>query len=67
MGQGCPIYGDAKYGPAIKGQSLALWAYSLRFLHPITKRIMVFKVFPPETLPWKYFDVEKYINVVKPQ
>ena len=67
MGQGCPIYGDAKYGTAIKGQSLALWAYSLRFLHPITKRIMVFKVFPPETLPWKYFDVEKYINVVKPQ
>lgn len=67
MGQGCPIYGDAKYGTAVKGQNLALWAYSLRFLHPVTKQIMVFKVFPPEALPWKYFDVEKYINVVKPQ
>lgn len=67
MGQGCPIFGDAKYGEAVKSCYLALWAYSLRFLHPVTKQIMVFKVFPPETIPWKYFDVEKYINVVKPQ
>ncbi len=67
MGQGSPIYGDAKYGAAVKGKNLALWAYSLRFLHPVTKQIMVFKVFPPDLLPWKYFDIEKYINVVKPQ
>ncbi len=67
-GQGCPIFGDVKYGgeSMTKGK-LALWAYSLRFLHPVTKEIMVFKVFPPEGTPWKYFAVEKYINVVKPE
>lgn len=69
MGQGCPIFGDAKYGgdSLAKGHKLALWAYSLRFLHPVTKQIMVFKVFPPETTPWKFFAVDKYINVVKPE
>ncbi len=67
-GLNCPIFGDAKYGGAVvKGSKLALWAYSLRFLHPVTKEIMVFKVFPPEGTPWKYFAVEKYINVVKPE
>lgn len=67
MGQGCPIFGDVKYGTVGKGHKLALWSYSLRFLHPTTKQTMVFKVFPPEVTPWKFFDVEKYINVVKPQ
>lgn len=67
-GQGCPIFGDAKYGGAVKkGANLALWAYSLRFAHPVTGQILVFKVFPPEGSPWKYFAVEKYINVVKPE
>lgn len=69
MGQGCPIFGDARYGgdTLAKGHNLALWAYSLRFLHPVTKQIMVFKAFPPEITPWKYFAVDKYINVVKPE
>ncbi len=68
-GVGCPIFGDAKYGgdTLAKSSKLALWAYSLRFIHPVTKEIMVFKVFPPEASPWKYFAVEKYINVVKPE
>ena len=68
MGQGCPIYGDVKYGGGLsKERKLALWSYSLRFLHPVTGEIMVFKVFPPEEAPWKYFAVDKYINVVKPE
>lgn len=68
MAQGCPVFGDAKYGGVIKkGFNLALWSYSLRFKHPVTGQIMVFKVFPPEGTPWKYFAVEKYINVVKPE
>jgi len=69
MGIGCPIYGDAKYGgdSLKKGANLALFAYSLRFVHPTTKEIMAFKVFPPvENSPWKFFNVPKYINVVKP-
>ncbi len=70
MGMGCPIYGDAKYGgdSLKKGANLALFAYSLRFLHPTTKQIMAFKVFPPvEKSPWKFFQVAKHINVVKPE
>lgn len=65
---GCPIYADYKYGATIgKGNNLALWAYSLKFAHPISKQVMVFKVFPPETSPWTYFAVPKHINVVKPE
>ncbi len=67
---GCPVFGDAKYGgdTLAKGHNLALWAYSLTFSHPVSKQTMVFKVFPPlEKTPWKYFNVEKYINTVKPE
>lgn len=67
---GHPVFGDAKYGgdSLAKGHNLALWAYSLSFSHPVTKKTMVFKVFPPlEKTPWKYFNVEKYINTVKPE
>ena len=67
---GNPVFGDAKYGGDVlaKGHNLALWAYQLTFMHPTTKQTMVFKVFPPlEKTPWKYFQVEKYINTVKPE
>ena len=67
---GTPVFGDAKYGgdAPYQGYDLALWAYSLSFTHPTTKMPMVFKVFPPlENTPWKYFQVEKYINTVKPE
>ena len=66
---GHPVFGDAKYGgdTLAKGHNLALWAYHLSFLHPVSKKTMVFKVFPPlENTPWKYFNVEKYINTVRP-
>ncbi len=66
-GIGCPIWGDVKYGAKANG-NLALWAYSLKFNHPITNQSMVFKVFPPlEDAPWKYFNVEKFINITKPE
>ncbi len=67
---GNPVFGDAKYGGDVlkKGYNLALWAYQLTFVHPTTKNTMVFKVFPPlEKTPWKFFQVEKYINTVKPE
>lgn len=65
-GIGCPLYGDAKYGGGERA-NLALWAYQLRFVHPVSKKTMVFRAFPPcEEIPWKLFSVEKYINVVRP-
>jgi len=65
---GTPLYGDQKYG---KGKSpaaanLALWAYELRFPHPVTKDIMVFRVMPPiDESPWKAFDIENLLAIIK--
>ena len=53
----CPVYGDMRYGgeKAVKGR-LALWAYSLRFTHPVTGEALRFIIEPPrEENPWKLF------------
>ncbi len=66
---GNPIFGDAKYGgdTLAKGHNLALWAYELRFYHPISDEAYVFRVSPPqEKTPWNCFMLDKYINIVKP-
>lgn len=65
---GTPLFGDQKYG---KGKSpasanLALWSYELRFPHPVTKDIMVFRVLPPsDEVPWKAFDIDTLIAIIK--
>ena len=43
--RGYPLYGDQRYGKMDKKQ-LALFAYKLEFLHPVTKEKMVFKKEP---------------------
>ena len=43
--RGYPLYGDQRYGRMDKKQ-LALFAYKLEFLHPVTKEKMVFKKEP---------------------
>ena len=63
-GQGLPLLGDIKYGgDKVKGTNLALWAYKLSFEHPVTKSKMVFISYPPETEPWKKFNIEKYLLI----
>ncbi len=60
-----PIYGDMRYGGALaqKGK-LALFAYSLSFLHPITKERMKFLAYPPETeTPWKAFSLKETLEI----
>ena len=60
-----PIYGDMRYGGALaqKGK-LALWAYSLSFLHPVTKERLKFIACPSETeTPWKVFELEKAVEI----
>lgn len=64
----CPVYGDMRYGgeKAKKGY-LALWAYYLSFLHPITKERLVFRAEPPkDNMPWKLFDTERAVKIIKP-
>ncbi len=60
-----PVYGDMRYGGALaqKGK-LALWAYSLSFLHPTTKERLKFIAYPPETEGvWQLFDLSKAIEI----
>lgn len=51
---GCPILGDAKYC-GIKNESISLWAYSLKFIHPTLKNELVFQSYPPDVFPWSLF------------
>lgn len=43
--RGFPLYGDQRYGLGEKTQ-IALFAYKLRFIHPVTKEEMEFKYLP---------------------
>ena len=56
--EGTPIYGDQKYGQDVNlpGQQIALWAYSLRFEHPVKKEMIEVECPPPSEYPWDLFD-----------
>ena len=49
---GHSIFGDQKYGTRGKGKQIALWAYELTIIHPITKEEMTFKDLPEPTGTW---------------
>ena len=51
-----PLYGDQLYGVLDKKQ-IALFAYHLRFKHPVKDEIMDFKIVP-KTGIWSEFDYE---------
>lgn len=54
--RGNPLYGDQKYNKnAKKGQQLALFSYSLEFIHPVKKEKMVFKLQLPNKMPFSLF------------
>ncbi len=54
--RGHSIYGDQKYGTRGKGKQICLWEYELRFIHPITKQEMVFRLFPKKEGSWKILE-----------
>ena len=58
------IYGDQKYGTRGRGKQIALWAYSLEIVHPITKEKMVFNTLPEINGPWKIIDYVKITSIV---
>lgn len=63
---GNPLVGDSKYGPnkSRNPMPLALWAYELRFPHPITKESMVFRVYPDAQIqPWNKFDLDSFLKI----
>ncbi len=54
---GMPVAGDNKYGKhrTDKHSNIALWAYSLKFIHPVGGRIMELSCLPPLEHPWNEF------------
>ena len=50
------IYGDQKYGGRGHGKQIALWAYSLSFIHPVTKERMEFRALPEMIGSWKILE-----------
>lgn len=54
--RGHSIYADQKYGTRGRGKQIALWAYKLSILHPITKEEMVFEDLPEKVGSWKMLE-----------
>ena len=50
------ICGDQKYGTRGRGKQIALWAYELSILHPITKERMTFRTLPKLEGSWKILE-----------
>ena len=54
--RGHSLCGDQKYGTRGRGKQLALWAYSLSFIHPTTKEEMTFEDYPEKIGSWKILE-----------
>lgn len=65
---GSPIVGDTKYaGDKLRpSPHLALWAYKLVFIHPVSGDVMTFVAAPPQEFPWTEFGTDALIDFVKP-
>ena len=50
-----PLYGDQRYGKQDNKQ-IALYAYKLEFIHPVTKEEMSFRLLPKKVGVWKILD-----------
>ena len=55
------IYGDQKYGGRGHGKQIALWAYELSIVHPVTKEELTFRVLPEINGTWKILEGIKEI------
>ncbi len=60
----CPLVGDHKYGNGVGKSELCLWAYQLRFIHPVTNQTMMFRVYPPQdNVEFKQFDINRFLSI----
>lgn len=66
---GAPIVGDFRYAKdkLVRSPHLALWAYRLVFLHPVTGDKMIFMSAPPAEFPWTQFNTDGLIDFVRPE
>ncbi len=54
--RGHSIYGDQKYGGRGHGKQIALWAYKLQIIHPVSKEKMDFIDIPEKIGSWKIIE-----------
>lgn len=47
------LYGDSKYHGRGAGTGICLWAYKIKFVHPVKKEEMEFEDFPPKEGMWE--------------
>ena len=59
--RGTPLLYDQRYHPNPGKGQIALWAYELRFTHPVKKEPVVIRCAPMNTDPWSLFK-ESYDN-----
>ena len=52
------LYGDQKYGKGQSGKQIALWAYSLKFKHPVKDELMEFSALPEENEIYNLFKIK---------
>lgn len=52
---GYPLYGDQKYNENSPLDNIALYAYKLEFIHPVTKEVMSFELPLPDRYPFNLF------------
>lgn len=50
------IYGDQKYAGRGHGKQIALWAYKLKIIHPITQEQLTFYSIPEKIGSWKILE-----------
>ena len=50
------IYGDQKFGGRGHGKQICLWAYSLKIIHPVTKKELNFELLPQKIGSWKIIE-----------
>ncbi len=51
------IYGDQKYGGRGHRKQIALWAYELKFYHPVTNELLTFHSIPKKEGSWKILEL----------
>lgn len=55
------LCGDQRYGKSFDNTQIALFAYRLSFIHPVTHEVMEFEIKPPREGYWTLFTIKSKI------
>ena len=54
-----PLVGDGKYGSRDNKATCALWSHRVRFVHPVTKKVIECVSLPDGGYPWEMFEINR--------